>query len=205
MKSGKLFPAMSGSTLEYYENNAEAFKKRTSEADMGEFFEAFLQFLNPGDHILDAGCGPGLHAKYFIDHGYRVSGFDACDRFVQMAQMVDGFEVEQCTFQNLKHQNKFDGIWSSASLLHVSEDEFLGALKKLVDALVNNGYLFFSLKVGEGEKRIDGRFFHYFTEEKLLTYVQKISNVKIEKLWRSPARSCQLGNEDWINCILKKL
>ena len=54
-------------------------------------------------------------------------------------------------FQEINFKNKFDGIWASASLLHVPTDEIKDVLKSLKDALKENGILYASFKYGDFE------------------------------------------------------
>lgn len=41
--------------------------------------------LEPGVHLLDVGCGIGGPARYFAECGYRVTGIDLTDEFVEVA------------------------------------------------------------------------------------------------------------------------
>ncbi len=41
--------------------------------------------LSPGMSILDIGCGPGRHALEFARRGYRVTGIDISERFIEIA------------------------------------------------------------------------------------------------------------------------
>ncbi len=41
--------------------------------------------LQPGDRVLDVGCGPGRHARAFAERGVRVVGVDISQRFLAIA------------------------------------------------------------------------------------------------------------------------
>ncbi|MBV8979563.1 MAG: methyltransferase domain-containing protein [Acidimicrobiia bacterium] len=41
--------------------------------------------LEPGERVLDVGCGPGRHAHALARHGCRVAGVDIAERFVALA------------------------------------------------------------------------------------------------------------------------
>ena len=41
--------------------------------------------LDPGDHVIDLGCGPGLYAEVFAEHGLLVTGVDYSQRSITYA------------------------------------------------------------------------------------------------------------------------
>ena len=41
--------------------------------------------LQPGDRVLDVGCGPGRHAHELARRGFVVHGIDICQRFIDLA------------------------------------------------------------------------------------------------------------------------
>jgi SAM-dependent methyltransferase len=49
-----------------------------------DFIESALQ-LQPGQRILDVGCGPGRHAYELAARGYEVHGVDISQRFIDLA------------------------------------------------------------------------------------------------------------------------
>ncbi len=60
----------------------------------------------------------------------------------------------------------YDGIWASASLLHVKEADLKDVMSRLKRLLKAGGILYASFKEGNFERIKDGRFFHDMTEEK---------------------------------------
>ena len=190
--------------LNYYNTHAEAYRKKNLEADMSENYLAFEKYLTPGDHILDAGCGPGLHAEHFISKDFKVSGFDASSEFVKMCQKIEGLSAEQKTFQELDYEEKFDAIWSSASLLHVPKEEIDDVLQKLFKALKPGGFCYICVKEGEGLAEENGRFFTLYTQEGLEKIVLKQKGMKLVRSWIEPAKTHNLAPRNWINLIVKK-
>ena len=134
-------------TISYYDKNAEEFCRATKEADMSFCRDKFLHLLEQKNHIgikqsdksniyiLDAGCGSGRDAKAFLDAGYQVTALDASEKICEEAGKLLKQEVLCIEFKELQFQQKFNGIWACASLLHVSYTEIDGVLKRLWDAL----------------------------------------------------------------------
>ncbi len=48
---------------------------------------AFME-LRPGMHLLDVGCGIGGPARYFAEHGCRVTGVDLSEEFIRVAESL---------------------------------------------------------------------------------------------------------------------
>ena len=67
---------MNNPTLTYYHENVDAFLSSTTTVDLSEIQDQFLSYLNPGDRILDLGCGSGRDTKYFLDEGFDVDAVD---------------------------------------------------------------------------------------------------------------------------------
>jgi SAM-dependent methyltransferase len=110
-------------TLDYYEQNAEAFDQRTRDIDLSPLYQEFLPLLPPGGFILDAGCGTGRDSAEFLKRGFRVLAMDASKAMVQRAVRRIGQPVLHISFAQMQFSNEFDGIWASASLLHVPKRE----------------------------------------------------------------------------------
>ena len=119
---------MNDQTIQYYDEHAEAFVADTESADMQECRERFLRYLEPGQKILDAGCGSGRDVVAFKEAGYDVEAFDASAEICRIASEKTGIEVRQMRFEELDGEDQYDGIWACASLLHVKPEDLPDAL-----------------------------------------------------------------------------
>lgn len=189
-------------TIEYYNQNTQAFFDRTCTRDMSMQYERFLKHLPDGGSILDVGCGPGRDLKYFANHGYAVQGIDASLKMVEFARSFSGQHVQQLCFDELTFNDAFDGIWASASLLHVPSSDLAQTLTCLAAALKENGTLYMSLKEGEGEGIKDDRFFSFWTVQRLQAMLDKHSNFESLDIWRMEPHP--EFDEYWICAIVKK-
>ena len=82
------------STIDYYNSQARDYFDSTSEIDLTELYEVFLQYIPEGGRIIDLGCGSGRDVKWFIENGYRASGIDASSELIQIARERWGIPVE---------------------------------------------------------------------------------------------------------------
>jgi SAM-dependent methyltransferase len=191
-------------TINYYEKNAEEFFKNSVNASMDEVADKFLKLVSPGGKILDAGCGSGRDALYFLNRGYEVEAFDLSPSLAEKASKLTGIKVEVMGFMDLNVEATYDGIWACASLLHLEEIEVEPAFIKLVTALKPNGILYASFKYGETSGLRNGRFFTDMTEEKLTATLNKIVGVSIIELWKSEDVRPEKKGEMWVNVFAKK-
>jgi len=172
----------------------------------------FVSFLKPGDTVLDAGCGPGITAKYFIKNNIKVLGIDFSEKMIEIAKK----EVPQGNFLVMdikevgKLQDRFDGIYVQNILLHIPKKEVGGVLENMVKLLKAGGVIYISVK----EKAPDGpeefikvdndygykieRFFSCFTQEEIKQYVK---NLNLEIVFFNIVEA---GKTRWIQVIGKK-
>lgn len=187
----------------YYNENAQEFFEGTVNADMSGNYTEFLPHLPKGSHILDAGCGSGRDAKCFINLGYNVSAMDASEEMCHLASEYTGLKVKLLRFQDLEETEEYDGIWASATLLHVPSEELSQVLKRLHTALKKDGVLYVSFKYGEFEGERNGRFFHDLKEDKAEEVFTR-AGFKIIKWWITGDVREGRGEEKWLNMVCEK-
>jgi len=113
--------------------------------------------------------------------------------------------VLHMTFEDLSFSNEFDGIWTCASLLHVPKDQMPAVLKKLADALKENGILYASFKYGNGEYVNKGRLFTSYDKASFEKLVSRKPNLKVVKMWLTEDVRPDRAGEMWLNVLLKKI
>lgn len=154
-------------TLDYYSRCAADYVQQTLTLDMAESRQILLDKLSPGAHILDAGCGSGRDSLAFKNAGYKVTAFDGCPEFAEHTSRLLEQPVRVIRFQDLAYGAIFDGIWASASLLHLEPVELEEAMPRLLRSLKKTGYMYASFKLGDGPRTDSaGRFFNDMTLER---------------------------------------
>lgn len=193
---------MSG-TISFYDRHAEQFFKDTVEVDMSALYAPFLAHIPPGGRILDAGCGSGRDSRYFLQRGYRV---EACDASVEMCRLASGLigqRVLQKTFEEMDYVSAFDGVWASASLLHVERGRIDAVLQRLFRALKSKGVMFVSFKLRDGEWEQDGRFFNGYDENSFGELVKKDPSFVFCSIWTSDDVRPDRKHEKWLNALIR--
>jgi SAM-dependent methyltransferase len=184
----------------YYDQHGEAFFHRTVDLDMGDERTRFVAHLPPGGSILDAGCGSGRDALAFARAGYAVTAFDASPEMVRLATEHTGLPVLQMTFEKMTWLEAFDGVWASASLLHVARADLPDTFGRIVAALRPGGVAYASFKLGEAEREVEGRRFTDMTEGSLRALMEG-AGLAIADLWVSADGRPGREGEQWVNGI----
>jgi SAM-dependent methyltransferase len=191
-------------TLEYYNRNADEFVRGTLSVDFKQTQDRFLKKIPTGAYILDFGCGSGRDTKYFLAHGMSVDAVDGSGELCRIASAYTGIEVRNAFFRDLDEQEKYDGIWACASILHLSKAQLISVIKKMIVALKPTGIIYTSFKYGTFEGERNGRYFTDFTEGSFADFIRGIEGVLVEEQWITSDVRPGRGEEKWLNLILQK-
>ena len=191
-------------TIEFYQENADTFFDGTVNVDMAHIYQRFIENLPAGATILDAGCGSGRDTKAFLDMGFKVDAIDASSEMVERATAHTGIDVKLARFDEVEAVEKYDGIWTCASLLHVPEVELLDTLNVLGKSLKPGGVWYLSFKYGDCQREKDGRLFTDLNEERYDKLLKNLSQFQSIQLWYT--EDCRPGrSERWLNAIWLRL
>ncbi len=188
-------------SIQFYNDNAQAFFESTLSVDLSPITQRFIATLPANGHILDAGCGSGRDSRTFLNLGYRVTAFDASAALAELASQHIGQPVAVATFETFESNEKFDGIWACASLLHVPANDLPGVFQKSSTLLKPSGRFYCSFKYGNEDVEIDGRRFTQCDETRMTGFLQG-SRLTVETLWQSADARPGREGEQWLNVIL---
>ena len=192
-------------TIEYYNQNADMYAQGTRLVDFTIVQERFRKMLPVGSRILDFGCGSGRDTKYFLEKGYQVAATDGSAELCRLAGSFTGIKVKEMLFQELDEIGVYDGIWACSSILHLPKQELLPVIRKMCDALKDNGVIYTSFKYGDFEGERNGRYFTDFTEDTFDKFIKVIQELTIEEEWITSDVRPGRGEEKWLNLILRKI
>ena len=195
---------MSG-TIDYYDKNVNEFFETTVNADMSEQYNFFEKYLYKGAILLDCGCGSGRDTKYFLEKGYDVTAIDGSNELCMKAAKLTGIDIKHMLFQDINFDNRFDGIWACASLLHLDKEDLIDVINKLKVSMTSNGVLYVSFKYGEFCGLRNTRFFLDLTEVELNKIIGVVGGLKVEETYVSVDVRKGRENEKWLNAIITKV
>lgn len=190
-------------SIAYYDENYKNYIEKTSQLNMAKHYERFELYLPANAHILDLGCGSGRDSKHFYEKGYLTTSVDGSIEMVKFCKTILTTPVIHSTFEDFDTKEKFDGIWASASLLHVSRDKLMEIVQKYISYLKTDGIFYISFKCYENDFEFNNRYFTCFTMDGLKEFVEKLDDVSL--LLIKETESIQENNMKWLSLILKKI
>ena len=107
-------------------------------------------------------------------------------------------------FQELKVNEKYDGIWACASILHLPKKELKEVFKKMLTALKPGGRIYTSFKYGEYEGMRNGRYFTDFTWNSFQRFIRETESLFIAESWVTGDVRPGREEEKWLNLLLQK-
>lgn len=103
-------------------------------------------------------------------------------------------------------QERFDGIWACASLLHVAPADLPDVLRRLQRALRPGGVMFFNFKYGQGQRHSpDGRRFTDMDEAAVRDLLETLPGlVCLDMRTGEDDRAAEL-RERWIQVLVRRI
>lgn len=191
-------------TSNYYNQHAQLFFENTYQVEMESLYAPFLRYLPEQASILDLGCGSGRDILAFKNKGYQVEAIDYSAELVKKARELTNIEVRQQSFYDLAENNKYDGIWACASLLHCERDRLTEVLGLIFKALKPNGVCYMSFKYGNTDREKEGRSFNDLNEQQVHDLLKQIDQALLLQQWitvdKRPDRT-----EEWLNILIRKV
>ncbi len=119
-------------------------------------FAGYKQILNEiynrvlagkGNKILDIGFGTGILASKLYEQGFRIWGQDFSERMIELAkEKMPKAELYQGDFTGglVKEleQNRYDAVIATYSLHHLTEEQKISLIKKLLTILDDDGCIY---------------------------------------------------------------
>lgn len=149
-------------TVEAYESAADRYtEKYRSLSGADQYGQRFLDAIG-GGRVLDIGCGPGSDLPVLADVADEVIGLDITASFLRAANERELGPLVRGDMRRLPVRSGcVDGIWSSASFLHVPRADASATLREFARVLKYGGVAFCSVKRRQNGSP-DGRHFTYY-------------------------------------------
>jgi len=154
---------MDEQSLSFYARHAERYASHRTRPT-GHQLTRFLHALPAGARILELGCGNGMDAARMLQLGFDVDATDGTPEMVAEARKRIDHRARLLRFEDIDAEAAYDGVWASASLLHVPAQDLPDILGRIHRALRPGGLFVASYKGGHGEGRDHlGRYYNYST------------------------------------------
>lgn len=198
-------------TINYYEENANSLTSRYESADVSEVQELLLQTFEKNSKLLEIGCGSGRDASFMTKNHFDVTAIDGSKNMIEEAKKIHP-ELSQKLFHktlpsDLEFNQIFDGIYSIATLMHLSENDLKNTLSKIYNLLNQNGKFLLSVslfrddidKNGFDDK---GRFFLVLSFE---SWINLLENVGFKILdTKTNSDGLGRGGIEWLTLVAQR-
>lgn len=191
-------------TLQFYDDHAEEYVKETLNIPINEIQDAFLEHIPMNGHILDLGCGSGRDSLYFLKKGFRVTAMDGSQALCDRASEILGQKVLCASFEEFVTDDRYDGIWACASLLHLESGALKDAIAKYLTYLKHGGVFYMSFKYGTDENYLLNRYFNQMDEVKFRSLIGDLEGYEIFMERLTLDARMQRRSEKWYNVIIHR-
>lgn len=161
-------------TLKSYNDKTANYIQRTPQVVDGfvkKWIDKAFTGLPKDSKILEIGSAFGRDADYIESLDFNVQRTDAAKEFVDYLN-AQGKDARLLNIITDEIVGNYDVVFANAVLLHLDEQDFEGAIKKIYSALSSGGRLLMSLKKGDGstwedDKLGSPRFFCFWQPDQL--------------------------------------
>ena len=191
-------------TISYFDENAErcfadafTITERTNQ-------NRFLAQLPAGARILDFGCGSGRDTAYFRERGFEVVPTDGSAQMCRLAGDYLGTPVRVLEFNELDDEDLYDGIFASASVMHLFYDRLVEVFPKMVRALHAHGVLYVSFKYGDTDGYLGKRYYTNMNEQRLAELLATVPQLEVTEVGTFGNEHPDQPGFRWIYALLRK-
>lgn len=131
---------------------AEYWQRHDDRSALYSWMKKFAAQVAPCGRVLDLGAGPCVDSADLRGFGLDVISLDRSRQMLSVArERHPGLRVQGDSRHLPFPRASIDGVWASASLLHLERADLGPALAGIRDVLRPGGVLFLTLKEGAGE------------------------------------------------------
>jgi SAM-dependent methyltransferase len=154
-------------TRRFYQSHPQEYADATLVRALAEVLRDFCRRLPSDGRVLDLGCGAGHDLSSITKTGRGAVGLDYAEPIARIARSISTCPVVVSDMRSIPFRDlAFDGVWASASLLHLPRRDLPTALSEIRRILRPEGRFFASVKAGSGEMRDkEGRFFALYNQD----------------------------------------
>ncbi len=154
-------------TILHYEKKAGKLAERYESADVIELQRQLQSTLKNCESILELGCGSGRDAAFLLGRSYikKMTITDGSEEMLAQAaklhpELISHLKKLELPQELEKENDRFEGIYSIAALMHMTPPDIREILKQIARLLTPSGVLFISVCIKrEAQSPDDTRVF----------------------------------------------
>lgn len=167
--------------MSYFDDpkNVSQYIQMADGYDGKELIQALKGLVPPGNRVLELGMGPGKDLTLLAEAGYRVTGSDYSQSFLDyVKQNLPETPLLLLDAIQLETEETFNIIYSNKVLHQFSLEELTTSLNNQADRLETGGWLFHSFWAGSGTETFGGQTSYYFQPSDIETLLKPRFSVK---------------------------
>lgn len=197
--------------LNYYEENANSLINRYESADVCDVQQLLLQIFEPNSKLLEIGCGSARDASFMIKNNFDVIAIDGSKNMIEEAKKIHPELSEKLLHKtlpnDLEFNTKFDGVYSIATLMHLSKIDLEKTISKIYDLLNQNGKFLMSVSlfrddIDENGFDDKGRYFLVLSFDKWISLLENIGFTILET--KTNGDGLGRGGIEWLTLVAQK-
>lgn len=202
---------MKNKTINYYEENTNFLINRYESVEVREVQQLLLATFKKNSKLLEIGCGSGRDASYMIKNDFDVTAIDGSKNMIEEAKKIHP-ELSNNLFHktlpnDLTFNQTFDGIYSIATLMHLSKIDLVKTISKIYDLINKNGNFLMSVSLFRDD--IDENGFdekgRYFLVLSLDEWKNLLENIGFKILdTKTNSDGLGRGGIEWLTLVAQK-
>ena len=164
---------MTEETIRYYNKNSDYLFRKYNDIDVSVMQENIRNHLRDSTKVLEIGSGSGRDIRHMLDNGFDVIGIDGSKSLVELSiknfpQLKNRIIQSELPNEFPIFKNKFNGLYSIATLMHFTISDVEIILKKVHAVMGKNSPVYISVS---GKRNYDnsGRLFLTIGKEKWIS------------------------------------
>jgi len=202
---------MENQTINYYNKSSIQLVNKYESADVSEVQTLLLKTFKQKFTLLEIGIGSGRDISFMIKNNYNVIGIDGSINMIEEAKQIHP-ELKEKIFHRtlsnyLEFDIDFDGIYSIATLMHLSKSKLEKVILNIYNLLNNNGIFFMSVSLFRDDidkNGIDkkGRFFLLLSFEQWLDILENVGFKILET--KTNTDGLNRGGIEWLTLVVQR-
>jgi cyclopropane fatty-acyl-phospholipid synthase-like methyltransferase len=198
-------------TLNFYETNSINLSLEYEKANVTTVQELLLKNLEKNSKLLEIGCGSGRDASFMVKNNYDVMAIDGSKNMIEEAKKLHPELAKKLFHKTLPNElefnTKFDGVYSIATLMHLSKNDLEKTILKIYDLLNSNGKLLMSVSlfrddIDENGFDKKGRFFLVLSFEEWISLLENIGFTILDT--KTNSDGLRRDGIEWLTFIMQR-
>lgn len=198
-------------TLNFYEIESENLFLRYENTDVSEIQELLFKIFEKNSKLLEIGCGSGRDASFLTEKGFNVIAIDGSKNMIGEAKKNHPELSNKIFYKILPHDLnfdiKFDGIYSIATLMHLSKYDLEKTILKIYDLLNPTGKILVSVSlfrddINKNGFDKNGRYFLILSFEEWISIFKNIGFKILET--KTNKDGLDRAGIEWLSIVAEK-